>query len=51
MSQKCFYCCSWRGAMIEADQATEPPPSADDKEDVPPVPAHPVNTVPPEGQS
>lgn len=37
--------------MIEADQATEPPPSADDKEAVPPAPAHPVNTVPPEGQS
>lgn len=37
--------------MIEADQATEPPPSADDKEAVPPAPAHPVKTVPPEGQS
>ncbi|XP_041816194.1 endoplasmic reticulum mannosyl-oligosaccharide 1,2-alpha-mannosidase isoform X2 [Chelmon rostratus] len=38
---------SWRGAMIEADQATEPPPSADGKEAVaPPPPANPANTVP-----
>ncbi|XP_035523851.1 endoplasmic reticulum mannosyl-oligosaccharide 1,2-alpha-mannosidase [Morone saxatilis] len=38
---------SWRGAMIEADQATEPPPSADEKEAAaPPVPANPANTVP-----
>ncbi|XP_051267985.1 endoplasmic reticulum mannosyl-oligosaccharide 1,2-alpha-mannosidase isoform X2 [Dicentrarchus labrax] len=38
---------SWRGAMIEADQATEPPPSADEKEAaVPRVPANPANTVP-----
>eukprot|EP00066_Takifugu_rubripes_P013484 XP_011602750.1 PREDICTED: endoplasmic reticulum mannosyl-oligosaccharide 1,2-alpha-mannosidase [Takifugu rubripes] len=39
---------SWRGAMIEADQATEPPPSAVDKGPVAPVP---VNPAPPEGQS
>ncbi|TWW66735.1 Endoplasmic reticulum mannosyl-oligosaccharide 1,2-alpha-mannosidase [Takifugu flavidus] len=36
---------SWRGAMIEADQATEPPPSAVDKGPVAPVP---VNPAPPE---
>lgn len=36
--------------MIEADQATEPPPSAEDKEVAPPAPANPVNTVPLEGQ-
>ncbi|KAM9338091.1 endoplasmic reticulum mannosyl-oligosaccharide 1,2-alpha-mannosidase [Symphorus nematophorus] len=36
---------SWRGAMIEADQATEPPPSADEKEAVAP-PANPANSVP-----
>lgn len=36
--------------MIEADQATAPPPSADDKEAAPPAPADPVNTVPLEGQ-
>lgn len=37
--------------MIEADQATEPPPSADGKEAVaPPPPANPANTVPLEGQ-
>lgn len=34
--------------MIEADQATEPPPSAVDKDVVAPVP---VNLAPPEGQS
>nr|XP_046230717.1 endoplasmic reticulum mannosyl-oligosaccharide 1,2-alpha-mannosidase isoform X2 [Scatophagus argus] len=34
---------SWRGAMIEADQATEPPPSAEEKEAAPP--AAPVNSV------
>lgn len=34
--------------MIEADQATEPPPSAVDKNAVAPVP---VNPAPPEGQS
>lgn len=45
-----FYSCSWRGAMIEADQATEAPPSADDKEAAPPAPANPANTVPLEGQ-
>ncbi|XP_070845879.1 endoplasmic reticulum mannosyl-oligosaccharide 1,2-alpha-mannosidase [Chaetodon trifascialis] len=38
---------SWRGAMIEADQASEPPPSADEKEAVAaPAPANPANTVP-----
>uniref|UniRef100_A0A3Q2WME8 alpha-1,2-Mannosidase n=1 Tax=Haplochromis burtoni TaxID=8153 RepID=A0A3Q2WME8_HAPBU len=38
---------SWRGAMIEADQATEPPPSANEKEAaVPPAPANPAGTVP-----
>lgn len=42
---------SWRGAMIEADQATEPPPSANEKEAaVPPAPANPAGTVPLEGQ-
>lgn len=34
--------------MIEADQASEPPPSADAKE-VPPAPANPPNTDPLEG--
>lgn len=34
--------------MIDADQATEPPPSAVDKEAVAAVP---VNPAPPEGQS
>ncbi|XP_026195471.1 endoplasmic reticulum mannosyl-oligosaccharide 1,2-alpha-mannosidase [Anabas testudineus] len=38
---------SWRGAMIEADQATEPPPSANEKEAaVPPAPANAADTVP-----
>nr|XP_020470805.1 endoplasmic reticulum mannosyl-oligosaccharide 1,2-alpha-mannosidase-like [Monopterus albus]XP_020470806.1 endoplasmic reticulum mannosyl-oligosaccharide 1,2-alpha-mannosidase-like [Monopterus albus]XP_020470807.1 endoplasmic reticulum mannosyl-oligosaccharide 1,2-alpha-mannosidase-like [Monopterus albus] len=38
---------SWRGAMIEADQATEPPPSADEKEAAAPAgPANPADTVP-----
>ncbi|CAI5666389.1 endoplasmic reticulum mannosyl-oligosaccharide 1,2-alpha-mannosidase [Oreochromis niloticus] len=38
---------SWRGAMIEADQATEPPPSANEKEAAaPPAPANPADTVP-----
>ncbi|XP_071389821.1 endoplasmic reticulum mannosyl-oligosaccharide 1,2-alpha-mannosidase-like [Centroberyx affinis] len=38
---------SWRGAMIEADQATEPLPSANEKEAaVPPVPASPDDAVP-----
>ncbi|KAM3874595.1 LOW QUALITY PROTEIN: endoplasmic reticulum mannosyl-oligosaccharide 1,2-alpha-mannosidase [Diretmus argenteus] len=38
---------SWRGAMIEADQATEPPPSADEKEAaVPPVETNPDDPVP-----
>lgn len=35
--------------MIEADQATEPPPSDDDKDAAPPAPANPGNTVPPAG--
>lgn len=39
---------SWRGAMIEADQNTEPPPSAGDKEAVAPVPVYPANPAPPE---
>ncbi|XP_029921166.1 endoplasmic reticulum mannosyl-oligosaccharide 1,2-alpha-mannosidase isoform X1 [Myripristis murdjan] len=38
---------SWRGAMIEADQATEPLPSANEKEAAaPPGPANPDDTVP-----
>lgn len=36
--------------MIEADQTTEAPPSAADKEDAAPIPAHPANPAPPEGQ-
>ncbi|CAK6965113.1 endoplasmic reticulum mannosyl-oligosaccharide 1%2C2-alpha-mannosidase isoform X1 [Scomber scombrus] len=37
---------SWRGAMIEADQATEPPPSTNEKEAAaPPAPANPADTV------
>nr|XP_057908316.1 endoplasmic reticulum mannosyl-oligosaccharide 1,2-alpha-mannosidase isoform X1 [Doryrhamphus excisus] len=37
---------SWRGAMIEADQVTEPPPSANEKDQAaPPVPDVPVETV------
>lgn len=43
----CFCSHSWRGAMIEADQTTEPQPSAVEKEAVAPVPANPA---PPEGQ-
>ncbi|XP_031711634.1 endoplasmic reticulum mannosyl-oligosaccharide 1,2-alpha-mannosidase [Anarrhichthys ocellatus] len=40
---------SWRGAMIEADQATEPPPSANGREAAaPPAPADPADTVPSE---
>lgn len=39
---------SWRGAMIEADQATEPPPSADDKGAVLPAPHRPAGSVPSE---
>ncbi|XP_034402867.1 endoplasmic reticulum mannosyl-oligosaccharide 1,2-alpha-mannosidase isoform X1 [Cyclopterus lumpus] len=40
---------SWRGAIIEADQATEPPPSTNEKEAAaPPAPADPADTVPPE---
>ncbi|XP_049460203.1 endoplasmic reticulum mannosyl-oligosaccharide 1,2-alpha-mannosidase [Epinephelus fuscoguttatus] len=35
---------SWRGAMIEADQATEPPPSANVKEAAA-APANPADTV------
>lgn len=35
--------------MIEADQTTEPPPSAGDKEAVAPAPADPANPAPPEG--
>ncbi|XP_074473105.1 endoplasmic reticulum mannosyl-oligosaccharide 1,2-alpha-mannosidase [Sebastes fasciatus] len=38
---------SWRGAVIEAEQATEPPPSANEKEAAAP-PADPADTVPPE---
>ncbi|KAK9532843.1 hypothetical protein VZT92_010208 [Zoarces viviparus] len=38
---------SWRGAMIEADQATEPPPSASEREAAAP-PADPADTVPSE---
>ncbi|XP_028274112.1 endoplasmic reticulum mannosyl-oligosaccharide 1,2-alpha-mannosidase [Parambassis ranga] len=38
---------SWRGAMIEADQATEPPPSANGKEAAATsVPANPADAVP-----
>ncbi|KAK6305189.1 endoplasmic reticulum mannosyl-oligosaccharide 1,2-alpha-mannosidase-like [Coregonus clupeaformis] len=38
---------SWRGAMIEADEATEPPPSAHEKDGaVPPVPVNPEDTAP-----
>lgn len=38
--------------MIEADQATEPPPSANGKEAAePPAPANPADKVPAEGQS
>lgn len=44
-----FLLYSWRGAMIEADQATEPPPSANEKEAAGP-PANPADTVPLEGQ-
>lgn len=40
---------SWRGAMIEADQNTEPPPSDGDKVAAP-VPVYPANPAPPEGQ-
>lgn len=37
--------------MIEADQATEPPPSANEKEAaVPPAPANPADAVLLEGQ-
>ncbi|XP_078126874.1 endoplasmic reticulum mannosyl-oligosaccharide 1,2-alpha-mannosidase isoform X1 [Sander vitreus] len=40
---------SWRGALIEADQATEPPPSNNEKEAAaPPAPANPADPVPPE---
>ncbi|KAG8010865.1 Endoplasmic reticulum mannosyl-oligosaccharide 1 [Nibea albiflora] len=40
---------SWRGAMIEADQATEPPPSANEREaEAEAPPAIPANTVPQE---
>ncbi|CAF93587.1 unnamed protein product, partial [Tetraodon nigroviridis] len=38
---------SWRGAMIEADQNTEPPPSEGDKAAAP-VPVYPANPAPPE---
>ncbi|XP_030598628.1 endoplasmic reticulum mannosyl-oligosaccharide 1,2-alpha-mannosidase [Archocentrus centrarchus] len=38
---------SWRGAMIEADQATEPPPSANEKEAAaPPATGNPADIVP-----
>lgn len=37
--------------MIEADQATELPPSADAKEGVLPAPHRPADSVPSEGQS
>ncbi|XP_019961177.2 endoplasmic reticulum mannosyl-oligosaccharide 1,2-alpha-mannosidase [Paralichthys olivaceus] len=36
---------SWRGAMIEAEQATEPPPSAAEKDAAAP-PANPADTLP-----
>ncbi|XP_032396263.1 endoplasmic reticulum mannosyl-oligosaccharide 1,2-alpha-mannosidase isoform X2 [Etheostoma spectabile] len=39
---------SWRGALIEADQATEPPPSTNEKEAAAP-PANPADPVPSEG--
>ncbi|XP_068588533.1 endoplasmic reticulum mannosyl-oligosaccharide 1,2-alpha-mannosidase [Cebidichthys violaceus] len=40
---------SWRGAMIEADQATEPPPSNNEREAAaPPAPADPADTLPSE---
>ncbi|KAM9793477.1 endoplasmic reticulum mannosyl-oligosaccharide 1,2-alpha-mannosidase isoform 1-T2 [Syngnathus typhle] len=43
---------SWRGAMIEADQVTEPPPSAIEKVGAGiPVPAIPAATVPATGES
>ncbi|XP_054468619.1 endoplasmic reticulum mannosyl-oligosaccharide 1,2-alpha-mannosidase [Anoplopoma fimbria] len=43
---------SWRGAMIEADQATETPPSTNEREAAaPPAPANPADTVPPEVSS
>ncbi|XP_056147174.1 endoplasmic reticulum mannosyl-oligosaccharide 1,2-alpha-mannosidase [Lampris incognitus] len=39
---------SWRGAMIEADQATEPLPSANEREAAgPPLSANPEDAVPP----
>ncbi|XP_032396262.1 endoplasmic reticulum mannosyl-oligosaccharide 1,2-alpha-mannosidase isoform X1 [Etheostoma spectabile] len=38
---------SWRGALIEADQATEPPPSTNEKEAAAP-PANPADPVPSE---
>ncbi|XP_049593154.1 endoplasmic reticulum mannosyl-oligosaccharide 1,2-alpha-mannosidase isoform X1 [Syngnathus scovelli] len=42
---------SWRGAMIEADQVTEPPPSAIEKVAAGvPVPAIPAATVPTTGE-
>ncbi|XP_053266961.1 endoplasmic reticulum mannosyl-oligosaccharide 1,2-alpha-mannosidase isoform X2 [Pleuronectes platessa] len=37
---------SWRGALIEAEQATEPPPSAAEKDDAAAAPADPAATVP-----
>lgn len=36
--------------MIEADQATQSPPSADDKEAAAQAPAKPTHAVPLEGQ-
>ncbi|XP_059214119.1 endoplasmic reticulum mannosyl-oligosaccharide 1,2-alpha-mannosidase [Centropristis striata] len=40
---------SWRGALIEADQASEPPPSAGEREAAaPPAPVNTADAVPPE---
>ncbi|KAM8827655.1 endoplasmic reticulum mannosyl-oligosaccharide 1,2-alpha-mannosidase isoform 2-T2 [Spinachia spinachia] len=40
---------SWRGAIIEADQTTEPPPSVNVEDAAaPPGPANPADTVPPQ---
>lgn len=52
IESKTFVLCtpSWRGAMIEADQNTEPPPSAGDKEAPAPGPVYPAKPAPPEGQ-
>lgn len=43
---------SWRGAIIEAEQATEPPPSVNQKEALEPeVPANPAASVPQQASS